>query len=47
MRKLRFRRGHTLIETMVAFLLLSILFLMMFFIYRTGASAWKNGGSAT
>ncbi len=41
------RQGFTLIEAMVAYMLLAILFLMMFFIYRTGASAWKKAEAQT
>lgn len=39
----RAARGHTLIEAMVAMTLLSILMVVMFLVYRTGAVAWKAG----
>lgn len=38
----RERQGFTLPEAFVSFFLLSLLFMMMFFIYRQGASAWKK-----
>lgn len=39
---MRCDRGHTLVELMVGFMLLTLLFGMLYFVYRTGAGAWKK-----
>ncbi|MEW6279273.1 MAG: hypothetical protein AB1758_11660 [Candidatus Eremiobacterota bacterium] len=41
------RAGATLIETLIGLSLLCLLMLMMFFIYRVGASAWKKSEAQT